>query len=732
MAVRKESELHQWLLKAIENDELSDLIFDNAGMAAASRGQEDNMFPQFSIDHLARKAALRAGRLVMESFSLLVLLTSDKNVSIVRNETLRPDILCINPELQSIVIFELKKGFQTGRQSLTELLAYEQEVKNLLPFLSNYDVNLVLVSTEWSPLMDHAVSAAITWSGRRILCLEAGEEGGKLQLRTRVPSAWKVTGSVYFPEDALPCVTICLYEKDAYSEGWTKDVAKEKDLDPRIWTALEIIAREGDKLGGHGFALLWRDRLGISLTNYNITICGVSPFAFYRLSRERGIFGLREGRLVQKLDRYMQDHDPQGHSAALMATVTAADRLLREAASPMLESFTTWGTERLSLSRRAEPLLCEFWGALGDYARAYVMNPAVRKHRRNMLLGGTSDWRHPSVGLPLIQSFTRPEIFFEGEVRCSDAFRLGVLVGLDRTLRFNLRRLGGNHAELRCRFEWNRIELMAVVDEIRLLADAANNVTPPDAPLKFYGDPLADDEEDRQRFEAWVLQQFFQESPAHGLFFELGARGAFVFDESKQGLWGEQLPEEFYRAIEAPIRDAITLVLSRYRQMQHERALVKDRKVLYRQLRLALDLPKNFSGAQLSGLPFSVLLSAWPLCLIASDSVLDTVFHKHAPVTPANVDWPWLKQGVAEMRAQGKVDAGVILLPNGQIVTGRVVPIGVKLSMKIDDPNQQVLFLDRSNGIGFLRVVTWVDLEEGSAFQPFKDFKKTESDLQMD
>jgi hypothetical protein len=722
--LKNEADLHRRLLRAIKREELSDLIVDSAGILTASNEKEDDVFPQFSIDHLARRAALRAGRLVMESFSMLKTLTSDKNVSIEGGETLRPDIVCINPELQSVVIFELKKHVQTGRQSLTELLAYEQEIKNLLPFLGNYDVNFVLVSSEWSALMDHAVSAAITWSERKVLCLEAGIDKGKLQLRTRIPSAWKVTGSVYFPEDALPCVTVCLYEKDAYSPEWEKDASTETDLDPRILTALEVMAREGDRLGTHGFALLSRDRLSISLTSYSITVCGVSPFSFYRASRQRQIIGPNDGRLVRELDRYMRDHAPQGHSDALTTIAKVAYPLLREVANPMLEDYSNWQDQRVTLTRRAEPLLCEFWGVLGEHARAYVMNPAVRKHRRNTLVGGSGDWTHPFVGLPLIQSFTRPEIFFEGEVRCSDSFRVGVLIGLDRVLRFNLKRHKGNHSTFRCRFEWNRVELMAAIDEIRLLADAADNVMPPDVQLRFYADPLADDESDYETFRRWLLLQFFRESPAHILFFELGVHGAVVFDESRQGLWGEELPEKFFESMEEPIRNAITLILSTYRQLEKEKALGKELEALYRHLRRSLDLPKKFSIDHLTDVSLSTLVSVWPLCLTASDRVLGTVFHKHAPVVPTNIDWPWLKQGVSEMRGRGEVDAGVILLASGQIVTGRVLPKEVTLSLQIDNPSQQVPFLDRSNGIGLMRIVTWTDLESGTAFHPFKVSKK--------
>ena len=115
-------------------------------------------------------------------------------------------------------------------------------------------------------------------------------------------------------------MTVCLYEKDAYSpKPDEKAKSDEQDdlLDPRIWTALEVIAREGDRLGGHGFALLWKDHLGISLTGYNLTVCGVSPFAFFQASRMRGNIGSEDGWLVGKLDQYVRDHDPAGHSEFL-------------------------------------------------------------------------------------------------------------------------------------------------------------------------------------------------------------------------------------------------------------------------------------------------------------------------------------------------------------------------------------------------------------------------------
>lgn len=374
MSIKSERTLHRQILQSIRRGELADVIVDKARLEDQDRRATSNQLPEFSIDHLSRLSAVKAGAAVMKALSNLESLTSDQNVSVTPGQVLKPDIVCVNPELQSLVIFELKKASQTGRQAVTELLAYEQEVKNLLPLLSNYDVNFVLISTEWSTLMDHAVASAIAWSGRKILCLDAALVDGNLQLQTRVPEAWRVTGSVDFPPDALASVTICLYEKNAYSGAKDREDSQgtETDLDPRIWTALELIAREGDRLGCHGFAVLWRDHLGLSLARYNITVCTVSPFAFYTSSRMRDIIRSDDGRLVAALDKFVRDYDPQGHSEALMATATAAHPILKEVSDPMLEGFSSWERDRLTLSRRAEPLLCEFWGALGDFARAYV------------------------------------------------------------------------------------------------------------------------------------------------------------------------------------------------------------------------------------------------------------------------------------------------------------------------------------------------------------------------
>lgn len=156
-----ERQLQRKILKLIRSEELASKIHVPDEITALAERHNENSFVSFSIDHHARLSCARAAAQALSSLTMLEVLTEDLNVSMTNKELLRPDIVCHNAEQETLVIFELKKSGQTGRQALTELLAYEQELKNTLPFLSNYDTVFVLISTEWTTLMDHSAASAV-------------------------------------------------------------------------------------------------------------------------------------------------------------------------------------------------------------------------------------------------------------------------------------------------------------------------------------------------------------------------------------------------------------------------------------------------------------------------------------------------------------------------------------------------------------------------------------------
>jgi len=139
------------------------------------------------------------------------------------------------------------------------------------------------------------------------------------------------------------------------------------------------------------------------------------------------------------------------------------------------------------------------------------------------------DWREPRVGINILNSFFKPTAFGDGIVRCSDAFQFGMALGRDLKLRDILGAVTQESAktELSTRLIWSFFELSALLEEVRLLADAALNVESPEKPLAINGDPANADTSYGEPLIEWFAKEFLQQSPAHCLFFELGLNSPF-------------------------------------------------------------------------------------------------------------------------------------------------------------------------------------------------------------
>jgi len=724
-----EAVLQALVVEAIHSERLSEIVIDDAGLMDRVDETAENVLPHFSIDRLSRSAAVSAGARVLKALDSLTILSADENVSLTASETLRPDIVCYSPELESVVIFELKNSSQPGRQAISEFAAYEQEVKNHLPLLAERDICLVLISTEWSTLMDHGVSAAVTWANKNILCLQACNENEQLVLRTRVPQAWHITGSVFLNADALATVTLSLYDKDEFqkpscavrpdecNEEHSNDSDEIEEIPRQLLTAVDIIAREGDLAGSHGFVLLWRDHAGYSEAAYSLTLCTVSPFAIYGNSHVKG--KPNSSALMIALDEILRDSSPSGHSETLFSIGRSAFRLLSEVSDPKWEGLSTWDDDKVSLSLRAEPIICEFWGALGRYARDYVLSPAVRTLRPNFLLDRKSDWRDPNVAIPLITQFSQPLLFNSGAVRWSDAFQLGVYSGLDRLLRINLRQAPDirSAAPLQCRFIWNRMDFMLAIDEMRLLADSADNVDPPAKPLEFYADPLVDDEEPFDRYVEWTCEKFLGGEVGHVNAFLCGLEGAALFDsDALDSLMDPDLRNGMLARIDTRIRSTTSLVLEHLYSLQDEGSLLPEARRALKRLASSLRLKGRADIPKIDKMETEELLLNWRSCLDASDWIVFAVLHRKPALPIINVDWEWLRQGVIEAFKRGDTNVGVILSANGMLGTGPISAGGMRIPMSITDPAVEVMFANESSVMSAIVKLTWAELMAMTVF----------------
>jgi hypothetical protein len=709
-----ELQLQKKLVNLIKKNELGDAIDGREAVDnVIERRTSTDSFPTFSIDHLVRISCAEAASYALSCLYDLDILTDDLNVSLTTGQQLRPDIICLAPERESLVLFELKKSDQTGRQALTELIAYEQELKNHLPFLANYETIFVLVSSEWSTLMDHAAASAVTWSGRQLLCLEAVLTKKKLRLKPRLPAAWHITGSAQFPARSLPCITWCLYD---YAGKKSKI-----DLDLRLITSMNLIAREGDRIGSHGFALLWQDHSSISQASYNITICGISPFSFYRQMRQRGILSEDQSHLVTSLDRVLKDWDPQGHAGSIFKVAKAAEPVISEISRPEFEGLSDWEADRVSLSVRAEPVYCEFWGLPGEFVRYFTAHPAVRKHRASLFNNGRSDWRDPRIGITLLDSFLVQDTFQDGNVRCSDCFRLGVAIGLDLLLRKNLK--GPDTPAKRalyCRFLWNFYRLATLLEEVQLLAGAAKNVTEPATAYVLSNNLKKGVEKNNLAFVEWIRKEFLQGSVVHGLFLDIGIQGTFFFDEAICQTLPHTARDEIIEPLVGHFRFALSVVFGLLAQLKLERGLLDEHKRAQGSLLNALGLkkvPKKSDISQIvDGLSVATIAQAWRYVLPAANLLIDSVYHDHAETAPTKPDWDWLHQGIKEMYARGEKYPAVHLLANGTIVTGPIDRSGINWMRPIDDVETDVVFCNHSKGLMVVINTTWDELKSGKYF----------------
>lgn len=125
-----EKDIERWLVERINNCELYDLIKNKEDSLSIGNSKNINFVPNFSFDYLSRKKNIEASNNVLETLKLLEIISVDLSVSLHKGEILRPDIVCYNPEKRVFVIFEIKRDKLTERQALTELYAYEQEIRN--------------------------------------------------------------------------------------------------------------------------------------------------------------------------------------------------------------------------------------------------------------------------------------------------------------------------------------------------------------------------------------------------------------------------------------------------------------------------------------------------------------------------------------------------------------------------------------------------------------------------
>lgn len=443
----KEEDIQKWVSNIIKEDRIRDFIENFESTINLNTIENPNYIPSFSLDYLLHKKAKKAASAILSSFYSLQIISEDQNISKTKSEVLRPDILAYNPEDNVLLIFELKKDTQTARQTLTELLAYEQELQNHLPFLSNADIYYVIIASEWSILLDHAVSSLLLWQNKLILGLELKTNEDSWCLMPKLDYKWHYTNYNGLP-DGFVTMNISLNNKG--------NEAKKKITQIRqITTGCKIISSNANRLNVHGFLILWENTLEQRVSDFIITVCVINPMKYFLADSV-----YKGGKKNNQLVTYLIDNKDMLEDATLNSLLSIsmqAQDFLQRYYDVELEGFMSWNLQKEILIRQSIPYCVNFWGELNEYAiERFIMenNHSVLDLKNNAI---NYSFEHPYYAIPLILDISE-NLLKDGAIGPEFCFKYGCLLGAM-----------ANSISIESLFQWKKYELLNYYEDIRYL-----------------------------------------------------------------------------------------------------------------------------------------------------------------------------------------------------------------------------------------------------------------------
>lgn len=700
-----ESEISEWLVELIGNESLAEAIKDTARIAAAleSFDQRDGI-PAFGFDHLSRRANIRAAATVLNNLTLLDIVSVDKSISLTKGEVLRPDILCFNQESRTLIVFEIKRDKLTERQAITELAGYEQELRNALPFLGDFDVNFVVVSTQWDTLLSHAMSNFNAWSGKHCLALRVSADKRPFTLTCHVPDAWQLRGGNALPQEALQTIDVCLYE-----EGDDGNIGDDEQVPAELITAINLIARSGDRHESHGFVMLWKDHANLGNGQWSLTLCGVDPLAIYGWCHRHGL-PIRSSELTNYLERHISDTPSQAPSS-IYRIAKDSFPVLRGKYRPMFETACPWDDKVSLLRRRASPVYFEFWGTLGDYAREFISHSAVRERYIPYIERHGLDWTHASVAFPLIGNICGDIPFPDGVVRCQDVFEAGIKLGLHEAITKISDESVDEEQKLAALMEWTLLEASRVVIEMAEIYRTVVEVEEPPPPLSSAKSIRASSV---SNLCVWVMRHLIGNNhPVHQQCFELGRWGALYFSD-----WLDEREQQVFVSAHADflanrLREMLESVLRKAKPFEMEIIRTSALRSFLRQISVTSSFELDVQPSPFQALQAVELLSAFrDHGARMLDEIVPAVLHTTGEIPHMAFDWDGIKESARKIFDSGCQWPAVILSQNGRWGVGEVDKQSRNFLSPIFDPVEEIYFVDHKAVVSISVKMSWSELRE--------------------
>jgi hypothetical protein len=698
-----EQDIQEWIVDIARSGSLHECISGQAeAKSVVAAFREPDYVPAFPIDYLLRKRSAEGAIWVLEQLPRFGFISERRSISANRSERLHPDLVLGSPDAQAFAIVEIKADGKTSREAITELLAYDLELQNHFPFCAQADRGLVIIATEFPPLLDHAVAGLVAWEQRNVLCLTYCEESGNKGLAVHLPSSWSRMGQVGIPASAIRVCTLMV--------ACGEDDAEARRAADR---AFDMAVREADRLGGHGFGLCWDCREPVPARA--LTFGTVSAPQMLAEAIASGFVTESSDPLTawfssQSLAWTSSKRTPPYLDAVLQRILPSL-----EMHGQVAQSFDdNWNDAWARVRRSGGALVVEFWGTLGDYARALWAHQGLAGERSNELFFA-HDWRAPSMGIPLINDLCGRSLFAGGSFGLLDFLQFGVAVGSYSAL-LDIAYSDPTPA-IDDAISWYKCELLPSVRAISLRCNSVADI--PTAPVFKFGcvDHCEEASLALEEWLAWLYSEFLPSGPLHKLAFSAGFETALLHDSYWANRASLELLEEIRGRGRALVGDTLallgddkiapTLVVD-VESVRTELSQILGSESVHQAACSARSAEHSFDDASLDkairGL-FSLL-----------DPFTLPLPHRIAPMQPVPLDCDWLRRQVQLAHDAGQTPCGLLFQANGDFGVSRFQDHALDSSLPEYDPQTHVVVGFENGGETTYVLTTWALLRrEGVA-----------------
>ena len=403
-----ESKIQKWLESNYKN------LFDKINNIGVFKTKE---IYDYNLDNLIKKKIIKSAQFVYNNLKDLELIIANKNISLEKNERLFPDLLLFNPYTNKLIIVEIKRSSQAERESITELLAYEQELQNIFPYMSKLEVCFIIISADYNTLLDHAIFSLALWQNRKVLPLKiSGLESENEQdwdLSVYIPNSWSLLNINHFESRHTITLNLVLYDQNAHKE---KINIKDKEENIEILQrGVELIIKEAEKHNSSGFVLLSR-MTSSQLSNWVITIGIINPFSFFQqLDYDSKI---KEELKKIEFNFYFDE-----------ILIKSAKTYLNIFYNTLLETPNKWNLCKKELTKISRPIFIDFFGELDNIINNLILSSDFRKNYFPELNKNKVNWKNPVIGLNLLDDILGENIFYSERLMFEKIYCFGVLTG---------------------------------------------------------------------------------------------------------------------------------------------------------------------------------------------------------------------------------------------------------------------------------------------------------------